>query len=185
MMKHYLYIILAGTLILVGNSCKKGCTDPLAHNYQKKKTKDNGSCEIYSSVKLTSVTVASFTEHNYASVIWDGGYGDDMDDDNTLPDLFLSFKADGGSFYEPTSFFPSVSATETNVTKTIPTLSISDWQTGSFWVFFYEVDLGGSHLEFIDSVEVNPYVSSDEDRFKDTLVVTKGDIQFTANMQWQ
>ncbi len=185
MIKKYFYLVIVGAMALASNSCKKGCTNPLAHNYQEKKTKDNGSCKVYSSVKLASVNVASFTEHNYASVIWDGGYGDDMDDDNTLPDLFISFKADGGKFYEPESFFPSVSVTETNITKSIPSLSISDWQTGSFWVFFYEVDLGGGHLEFIDSVEVQPYVSTDSDRFKDTLVVTKGEIRFTANMVWQ
>lgn len=184
-MKKYLYLALAGTFLLTANSCKKGCTDPLAHNYQEKKTKDNGSCEVYSSVKLASVDVASFTKYNYASTTWDNGYADDLDDDGSLPDLFVSFKIEGGNSYEPTAFYPSVNTTETNVSINVPSLSITDWETGSFWVYFYEVDLGGGHLEFIDSVEVQPYAANDEDRFRDTLVVNKGEIQFTANMQWQ
>ena len=184
-MKKYLYLALTATFLVTGNSCKKGCTDPLAHNYQEKKTKDNGSCEVYSSVKFNSVDVASFPKYNSVSTTWDSGYANDLDDDNTLPDLYLTFKAEGGSSYNPVSFFPSVETSATNVSVIIPSMSITDWQTASFWVYFYEVDLSGAHEELIDSVEVLPYVSTGDDRFRDTLVVTKGDITFTANMTWQ
>ena len=54
----------------------------------------------------------------------------------------------------------------------------------SFWVYFYEMDLSGSHSELIDSVEVQPYLAGADERFRDTLEVVKDEIVFTANMQW-
>ena len=58
------------------------------------------------------------------------------------------------------------------------------WNTGGFWVYFQEVD-NGWYKEDIDSVFVDPFeYDASYNRFKDTMVVTKGEIQITANMEW-
>lgn len=167
------------------NSCKKGCTDPLAHNYNEKKTKDNGTCEVYSSVQLSSIDISTIPEHNSNGVIWDGGNGDDLDNDNTLPDLYVRFKAESGYAYVPTTYMPTILPSNVNKTQYLTPISILDWEDKSFWAYFYEIDLSGSSRELIDSVEIQPYLKGASDSFRDTLEVTKGNITFTANMQWQ
>ncbi len=102
-----------------------------------------------------------------------------------MPDLFIKVKAENGYNFIPQHYYPSVSPSAVNKTFYIsPELQISNWETDGFWVYFYEVDLGGSSLETMDSVRIRPYVEGDSKRFKDTLDVSDGAYTFTANMQW-
>lgn len=184
-MKKRLITLAVLTSLLSFDSCKKGCTNPLAHNYNKKKKKDNGTCKVYSSVKLSSIDISTIPEYNRNGVIWDGGNGNDLDNDNTLPDLYVRFQAESGYAYVPTTFMPTVLPSNVNKTQTLTPISISDWEDKSFWAYFYEIDLSGSARELIDSVEIQPYIEGASKRFRDTVEITKGEITFTANMQWQ
>ncbi len=169
------------------DSCKKGCTNPKAYNYNAKKKKDNGSCKLYTSVTLHSIDIATIPARNSHGHLWDDGYDGDLDNDNTKPDLRVTFSAEGGYSDVSSSTFYTVEPSNVNKTKTLTSpLSITDWENKIFWAYFYERD--GSyyspHYELIDSVEIRPFLDSDSDKFRDTLEISSGSISFTANMAW-
>ena len=100
-------------------------------------------------------------------------------------DLFISFKADNGYSLVPNTYWPTVDPNNVNVYQELsPTLSLSSWQEGGFWIYLSEIDFPFEE-ELNDSVFVDPF---DYDaryyRFKDTMMVSKGNIQITANMNW-
>ena len=185
-MKNITLLVLSVCCLFVFDSCKKGCTDPYASNYNANREIDNGSCNIYSHVVLHSVDVHSIPENNSLGYPWDAGFGDDLDNDNTYPDLYLHFKADSGYAYNSSSWtWYDVDFNNVNINQylSVP-LSLYAWNTGGFWVYFQEVD-NGWYKEDIDSVFVDPFdYDASYNRFKDTMVVTKGEIQITANMEW-
>ena len=180
--------ILASLAIATGfNSCKKGCTNPKAYNYKKKKKKDNGSCELYKSVTLSSIDIKTVPEYNSNGAFWDSGNGDDLDNDNTRPDLFVKFRVEGGYSDVSNSYYPTINPSNVNKTKTLVSpLVLSEWDGKVFWAYFYEIDnpTTNPHYELMDSVEIRPFLESASDKFRDTLEVSSGDISFTANMQW-
>ncbi len=66
-MKKGMIFLMMSTLVLSGVSCKKkGCTDPLANNYNEKAKKDDGTCNydptIYEAGDITTNT--TFTDKN-------------------------------------------------------------------------------------------------------------------------
>lgn len=169
------------------NSCKKGCTDPYAKNYNSKKTKDNGSCDYYSTVKLHSVDVKTIPAKNSNGNFWDAGLDNDLDNDQSYPDLYLWYKAEGGYVLEPTTYQPTVDPLDVNKTFSLsPALSLADWKNDKgFWVYFEEVDQGGL-FEPIDSILIKPFdINGSGNRFRDTMDITVGSISITANMSWE
>ena len=48
-------MIMAASLALGTTSCKKGCTDPSALNYDESAKKDDGSCIEGKELSLTSI----------------------------------------------------------------------------------------------------------------------------------
>ena len=184
-MKNLILILSISLIVLPFQSCKKGCTDPYAENYNPNREEDNGSCNVYSHVVLNSVTVHTIPVLNALGYGWDAGFGDDLDNDNTYPDLFISFKADNGYSLVPNTYWPTVDPNNVNVYQELsPTLSLSSWQEGGFWIYLSEIDFPFEE-ELIDSVFVDPFdYDARYNRFKDTMMVSKGNIQITANMNW-
>ena len=180
-----LELLLVIISIMSFGSCKKGCTDPYAENYNPKKEKDNGSCNVYDHVVLNSVRVDKIPEYNELGYAWDAGYGNDLDADNTYPDLFLTFSADNGYSLVPNTYWPTVDPNNVNIEQQLtPTLSLSEWHEGGFWVYFYEIDYPFEQ-EFIDSVFIDPFdYGANTNRFKDSLPIIKGNVRFTAFMDW-
>ncbi len=180
--------ILLGILIISFNSCKKGCIDPYAKNYNSKKTKDNGKCDYYSVVKLHSIDVKTIPSKNSNGHFWDAGLDDDLDNDQSYPDLYLWYKAEGGYSLEPTTYQPTVDPLSVNKNFNLsPALSLTEWKNDKgFWVYFEEVDLSGSSFESIDSILIKPFDKNGSGkRFKDTMDITVGQISITANMSWE
>ncbi len=185
-MKNLILTLSISLIVLPFQSCKKGCTDPYASNYNPNREIDNGSCNMYSHVVLHSVDIQSIPEFNSLGYPWDAGFGDDLDNDNTYPDLFIHFRADSGYSYSSSSWNRyDVNFNNTNINQNlIVPLSLTAWRTGGFWVYIEEVD-NGWYYENIDSVFVDPFdYDASYNRFKDTIVVNKGEIQLTANMEW-
>ena len=189
-MKRLNVLLLAGLMIFSLNSCKKGCIDPYAKNYNSKKKKDNGSCTYYSTVTLHSIDVKKIPSKNSNGHLWDDGLDNDTDNDNSYPDLYVWFKAEGGYSLKPTIYYETIDPLNVNINFTLdPVLSTDEWKNDKgFWVYFEEVDYNnGAFYEPIDSVLVKPFDkngSTDAHRFRDTLQVVDGEIEFTANMSW-
>jgi len=186
-MKSLNVLLLASLMVFSLNSCKKGCIDPYAKNYNSKKTKDNGKCEFYSTVTLHSVDVKKIPSKNSNGHLWDAGLDNDTDNDNSFPDLYVWFRAEGGYTFEPTTYQPTVDPLNVNRNFSLnPAISTAEWKNDKgFWVYFEEVDGGGSIFESIDSVLVKPFDKNGTNRFKDTMDVNVGNISFTANMTWE
>ena len=184
-MKFFYLLPLSFFTLFVFDSCKKGCTDPYAENYNPNREIDNGSCNVYSHVLLNSVNIHTIPELNSIGYAWDAGFGTDLDDDNTYPDLFVSFKADNGYSLIPNTYWPTVDPNNVGVYQELdPVLSLSSWQQGGFWIYLSEIDFPFEE-ELIDSVFVDPFdYDAGYNRFKDTMMVIKGNIQLTANMNW-
>lgn len=66
-MKNLNLLVIAG-LLITANSCKKGCTDPAASNYDEKAKKENNSC-IYPVDELQVPSTYAFTDANNASTV--------------------------------------------------------------------------------------------------------------------
>ncbi len=182
-MRIFISIIISSVFFI--SSCKKGCTDPYATNYNANKEVDNGNCHVYDHVVLNSVKINSIPELNDLGYAWDSGFGADLDNDNSYPDLFVTFKAENGYSLTPNTYWPTIDPNNVDVTQDLsPSLSLGGWEEGGFWVYLYEIDYPFEQ-EFIDSVYVDPFdYDASSSRFKDTLDITQGDIQFTAYMQW-
>jgi hypothetical protein len=187
-MKIHNVLFTISLVLLTLNSCKKGCTDPYATNYNSKKTKDNGKCEFYSNAILHSVDVKKIPSKNANGHLWDAGQDNDLDNDNTYPDLYLWFKAEGGYTFMPSYYEPTINPNNVNRNFSLdPTLTLSDWKNEKgFWIFFDEADLGASTFEPMDSFLIKPFdKNASYNRFKDTMNVNVGDFEFTVNMSWE
>jgi hypothetical protein len=189
-MKKIILITLSLFTLITFNACKKGCTDPYAKNYNAKKTKDNGKCEVYNRVILHSIDVKTIPEKTSNGYLWDDGHTGDKDNNNSFPELYTYFKAEGGYDYDPQNYYETIDPYNVNISFELnPTISVTDWKNDKgFWVYFYDVDSLGYYLELIDSVKIKPFDlnADDEDiKFKDTIDVSKNGILFTANMSWE
>jgi hypothetical protein len=182
-------IFLFSTVLILSslNSCKKGCTNPYAINYKPKKTIDKGNCEVYARVTLNSIQVNSIPEYDKSGVLWDNSGENDLDMDNSHPDLAITYRAEEGYSFDPNEYYPTVDPHNVNwlQTLTVP-VSLNNWQNDNgFFVYFYEVDNDGLDFTFMDSVKIDPFdFDSKNNRFKDTLDVTSKGYKFTAHMKW-
>jgi len=187
-MKIYSLIILSLGLIFSFTSCKKGCTDPYATNYKPKKTIDKGNCNVYSHVTLNSILIKKIPALNSDNEYWDNATNNDTDHDGSHPDLYVSFRAEGGYVYEPSTYLPTVDPQNVDwLQKLDIPISVYDWKNDKgFYAFFYEVDGGGTSYILMDSVKIDPFdYEAKNNRFKDTMVVISGQFNFTANMAWE
>ena len=187
-MKLAISILVITSLFLGFSSCKKGCTDPYAINYKPKKTIDKGNCEVYSRVTLNSINIKSIPEYNQNGVLWDNSGVNDLDMDNSHPDIAVTYRAESGYSFDPNEYYPSVNPNNVDWLQllSIP-ISINDWQNeNGFYVYFYEVDNDGFDYTFMDSIKIDPFdFDAKNDRFKDTLDIIKNGYEFTAHMAWE
>lgn len=187
-MKLAFYTLLTFSFIITISSCKKGCTDPYAINYKPKKTVDNGKCDVYSRVTLNSIQVNSIPEYDPNGVLWDNSGTNDLDMDNSHPDVAIRYRAESGYSFDPNEYYPSVNPTNVDWLQilSIP-ISITDWKNDNgFYVYFYEVDNDGFDYLLMDSIKIDPFdFDAKNNRFKDTLDVSKSGFEFTAHMAWE
>lgn len=178
-------------LLLIFNACKKGCTDPDAYNYNMNRTEDNGSCKYYQSVSLDSVRVYSFSELNNQNQGWDAGYSNDIDSNNTLPDLFLGFISPSNYVNNNLTYvYNDVNPLIVDYTfELMPKFTSSQWVNLGFWIYLYDLEYDNTY-EPIDSVYLEPfdnYGSSRTERFKNSMTVSRGfnKLNLVAYFSWQ
>ena len=186
-MKITTYLLLTFVLVLTATSCKKGCTDPYATNYNSKKTIDKGNCNVHNKVTLNSIYIKKIDQYNSAGVLWDNGGDNDLDQDNSHPDLSVTFRAESGYSYDPGIYYPTVNPNDVDwqLNLDVP-ISIENWKNDNgFYVYFKEIDLDGLSSILMDSIFVDPFdFEASSNRFKDTLDITSGNYEFTAHMKW-
>lgn len=83
MQKMKMILMLAGLSILATSCFKKGCRDIDAINYNEKAKRNDHSCEYYSKMKLSNITVLNFSSVNSSGLPWDSGND---------PDCFVKVK---------------------------------------------------------------------------------------------
>jgi hypothetical protein len=169
-------MIIGGFVVLL--SCKKGCTDPEAYNYNSNRTIDNGSCRYYKTVTLDSVKVNSFAELNNQNQGWDAGFSPDIDNNNTLPDLFLGFRSPTNYVSNnATVLYYDVNPFDVDYTFELnPKLTSSQWINSGYWIYLYDLEYDNT-FELIDSVFIEPfdyYGSTRDTRFQKVISVDKG-----------
>ena len=172
--KIFLIIVFLSTF----SSCKKGCTDPEAYNYNINRTIDNGSCSYYQTVTLDSVKVNSFAEFNNQNEGWDAGFLPDIDNDNTLPDLSLGFRSPTNYVSNnSTVIYDDVNPFDVDYTFELnPKLTSSQWINSGYWIYLYDIEYDYTY-EIIDSVFLEPfdnYGTFRDARFKRVISVDKG-----------
>ena len=64
----FIYIIL---FVFITTSCKKGCTDPLAYNYNAHRSIDNGRCKYHNFVRIDSIRILNISDTDQNGVEWD------------------------------------------------------------------------------------------------------------------
>ena len=184
----YLIYCTSILVLITFLSCKKGCTDPYAKNYKPKKSVDNGKCDVYQRVTLTSIYVSKIKEYDPNGVLWDNSGVDDLDQDNSPPDLAITYRAESGYTFDPNEYYPTVNPNNVDWLQELATpISINDWKNDNvFYVYFWEVDNDGLNYTFMDSLKIDPFdYDAKSNRFKDSLVINENYYNFTAYMEWE
>ena len=101
----YLFIFLISLLFF---SCRKGCTDPLAYNYNANRTVDKGNCKYYDLVYLDSIKISRINSQNELGNNWDSGDSLDYDNDDSNPDVSLKVIAPSGYHAFSVNMFTNV-----------------------------------------------------------------------------
>jgi hypothetical protein len=119
MMKSLFVIVAIGSIALVGCK-KKGCTDPLANNYNSEAEKDDGNCTFDSSPAYTVPGTYLFTDASGNSTVSYSGQTERLDqldemvtlmktgnstvlDAQVLKDMFANVNGDGNGNFSFTS----------------------------------------------------------------------------------
>ena len=170
--KFSLYIVCVLFSTLCFNSCKKGCTDPLAFNYNSNRTEDNGSCRYYDLVFLDSIRINRISEVDQIGYGWDAGDTLDVDNDFTFPDLYVTVLTPSGYLYNSTSYWSDINPNYCDVLMDFSgQISSSQWEQNGFIIYLYDYEYDNT-IQFIDSVFVNPYnynATSKSQRFKTSI----------------
>jgi hypothetical protein len=64
-MKNITLLVLSVCCLFVFNSCKKGCTDPIANNYELDAVVDNGIC-LYDTTSLLINIIHVFENQSFS-----------------------------------------------------------------------------------------------------------------------
>ena len=156
-MKKNVSLLLSLILIICFNSCKKGCTDPLAYNYNSNRTIDNGSCRFYDLIYLDSLRLTRFDDANSLGNNWESGDSLDYDNDNSYPDVYIKVKTPSGYLYDPFEYYEDISPFNPDLFIDYnDNISSNNWQEEGFVLYIYDYELNSS-FQLMDSVEVMPF----------------------------
>ena len=188
-MKFSFFQYLLIGLFLFISSCKKGCTDPLAYNYNSNKTIDNGNCNYYDLVYVDSIKIKRFPSVNQLGNTWDGGDSLDIDNDNTFPDIHIKVKTPIGYINEINHWPGSVNPFSCNLLFNCGnSISSNAWDQAGFTFYIYDYEYNLS-LQLIDSLIISPFNfngSGRSNRFirKYELDSSSDEIDFTVYFHW-
>lgn len=171
-------------LSVVATSCfKKGCRDIDAINYNEKAKRNDNSCEYYSKMKLSSVTVTTFSSVNIAAIPWDAS------DD---PDCFIRIKDNVNNIMHQ-----SVQAENQagQITWNIsPAITITDFFGVKIEMRDYDSGYINSQSEFMVEalIPITDYISGNNNvvkeptgNYPDSFEVSEAGATFIFNVSWE
>lgn len=182
----YLFIFLISLLFF---SCRKGCTDPLAYNYNANRTVDNGKCKYYDLVYLDSIKISRINSQNELGNNWDSGDSLDYDNDESNPDVSLKVITPSGYHAFSVNMFTNVNPFYPDIVFDFNNDFASDmWSSNGFSILIYEFEMDFS-TQLIDSVYIKPFDANESrksDRFKKRVVLDyfADSIGLTAFFSW-
>ena len=170
-------------------SCRKGCTDPLAYNYNANRTVDNGNCKYYDLVYLDSIKISRINSQNELGNNWDSGDSLDYDNDDSNPDVSLKVITPSGYHAFSVNMFTNVNPFYPDIVFDFNNDFASDmWSSNGFSILIYEFEMDFS-TKLIDSVYIKPFDANESrksDRFKKRVVLDyfADSIGLTAFFSW-
>ncbi|MCB9224684.1 MAG: hypothetical protein R2780_00165 [Crocinitomicaceae bacterium] len=174
-------ILVIASAILT--SCKKGCRDAAATNYDEK-AKINDGCVYYSKFQINSVKLVTYPNVNSSAVPWDSG-------DNA--DCYMRIMDSGDQILFQSDKYDNVS---TEVSWTLnPVITISDL-SNYMWIMIRDYDTdyidSGSELIVKAFFPVSDYISFpgtvSEDgtgKYPDIIELNEGGATIQISVTWQ
>ncbi|MEO9532785.1 MAG: hypothetical protein ABJG68_17325 [Crocinitomicaceae bacterium] len=176
-------LMLAGLSVLASSCFKKGCRDIDAINYNEKAKRNDHSCEYYTKVKVSSVTVSTFSSVNTSGLNWDTA------DD---PDCFIRIKDFSNNIMHQSNFIENQSGP---LTWTIsPALTIEEFSGVTLQLRDYDASYtdGGSEkmvealVPFTDYIGGNSPVQKEETgNYPSSFEFSEAGATFTFNVTWE
>jgi hypothetical protein len=161
-------------IILVSISCKKGCTDPLAYNYNANKTIDKGNCKFYDLVYLDSIKITRVNSQNSLGNNWDAGDSLDFDNDNSNPDISLEIVTPNDYHDFSVNMYTNINPFNPDIIFDFNNDFASDmWASNGYKIYVYDFEMNFT-TQLIDSVFIMPFNSdgsSRSDRFQKEVVL--------------
>jgi hypothetical protein len=180
-MRKTFILLLAITFLFALDSCKRGCRDAAATNYDEK-ARINEGCIYYQTVQVTAITLLNYPNVNSSANPWDSG-------DN--PDCFIRL-VDGTNILYQSDKFDDVTSP---VTWTFsPVLTIDDEDGFEIQLRDYDTDFtdSGSEKMVSDFIYMTNYTSSPGTVNKDAmgkypnmLEINEGGATLQINLNWQ
>ena len=168
--------------VFITISCKKGCTDPLAYNYNAHRSIDNGRCKYHNHVRIDSIRILNISDTDQNGVKWDDPFnwwdltfdvyvGNDL---IYMSDIFdVNFYSMGNDVF--------LDLSDENELKN------DEWENDGYKIVFYDYD--DPYVVPVDSAVINPFYyvgMKKNDRFlkkikyKDRNV----DLEFETYFSW-
>ncbi len=175
----YVCIIL---FVFITTSCKKGCTDPLAYNYNAHRSVDNGRCKYHNHVTIDSIRIFNISDTDENGVEWDEPF--------SWWDLTFDVYVGSDLLYESDVFNVNFSMLDNDVFIDFSDrngIKNDEWENTGYRIVFYDYD--DPFLVPVDSAEINPFYyvgMRKNDRFLEKIKYKyrNVDLEFETYFSW-
>lgn len=175
----YVCIILC---VFITTSCKKGCTDPLAYNYNAHRSIDNGRCKYHNHVRIDSIRILNISDTDQNGVEWDDPFN--------WWDLTFDVYVGNDLIYMSDIFDVNFSSMGNDVFLDLSDeneLKNDEWENDGYKIVFYDYD--DPHVVPVDSAVINPFYyvgMKKNDRFlkKIKYKYRNVDLEFETYFSW-
>ncbi len=180
-MRFLIYICIL-LIIFITPGCKKGCTDPLAYNYNAHRSVDNGRCKYYNHVRIDSIRIFNISDTDQNGVKWDEPFN--------WWDLTFDVYVGNDLIYMSDIFDVNFSMMGNDVFLDLSDdnqLKNEDWENDGYKIVFYDYD--DPYLVPVDSALINPFYyvgMKKNDRFlkKIKYKYRNVDLEFETYFSW-
>ena len=175
----YVCIIL---FVFITTSCKKGCTDPLAYNYNAHRSIDNGRCKYHNHVRIDSIRILNISDTDQNGVEWDDPFN--------WWDLTFDVYVGNDLIYMSDLFVVNFSSMGNDVFLDLSDeneLKNDEWENDGYKIVFYDYD--DPYVVPVDSAVINPFYyvgMKKNDRFlkKIKYKYRDVDLEFETYFSW-
>ena len=182
MKMRFSFFICTILFVSITTSCKKGCTDPLAYNYNAHRSIDNGRCKYHNFVRIDSIRILNISDTDQNGVEWDDPFnwwdltfdvyiGNDL---IYMSDIFdVNFSMMGNDVF--------LDLSDENELKN------DEWENDGYKIVFYDYD--DPYVVPVDSAVINPFYyvgMKKNDRFlkKIKYKYRNVDLEFETYFSW-